>query len=737
MLARLPKSHVDAVSLWKRAVAVKPDDARGWLATGDALTTDAPAARDAYQHAVALAVTPKDKRFALTKLIGAARTAGDHKTVDASYEALIALSPKNGLLWLDRGAAQLAAKQPAAALVSFATAEGLLRADPERKLTSIMNQGDAANALGKPDDAIAQYERALDAAPSGYFLAAELVTRIVDTDRRRKQVGSAIARLEKRWPERRRHHFEWAMLGDLYKETGDTTKAIDAYRHAVKAAPTEVVTQRKLIALLDQHEPEGALAQHEAAARVAPGDSDLQLELAKRYHPTKPDKALATLAALSKRQKYNVNVRTAIAALYEQWNDLPRAIFEYEGIVAAEPREVDHAIVLGDAYWRAGRQAEAFVAWQRLDAIGTPQSVFRHGEVLALHESWAPAVEAYTRALALDSANADAWYGRARAQDSLGQYVAAIDDARHAVALTANASQLDGLRNRAMLVRTLGHLHKQGTHGMLADNLVRWRFAFDHGDAAAGYLLAAHHSRIGSHQLHAVLVQLHALVPEDDSLSIALSRSYVNRREFERARKTLEAVAVRSPARAEEIAKLVARVDEDRERAERDIRWEEEGRSGGHAPGVRPDIVGRARRVGVMFEVGSDVHNTSSALLGLGAYRTWRLARGTAIVGRFDWTQRDDDMEEVNAVALGGAVTTRVLDLRKLEVAAGLGIRGELRFGSDAVESSWSRAGLAADVTLETFPRALPAKLGLRFLQNLTDSTKGSALLVELGFEVR
>ena len=44
---------------------------------------------------------------------------------------------------------------------------------------------------------------------------------------------------------------------------------------------------------------------------------------------------------------------------------------------------------------------------------------------------------------------------------------------------------------------------------------------------------------------------------------------------------------------------------------------------------------------------------------------------------------------------------------------------------------------LAADVTLEMLPRALPATLGVRFHHNLTDASRSSALLLELGFEVR
>ncbi len=230
VLARLPRTgstevRAESVSWWKRAVAAKPDDARAWLALGDAVTSDAAAARDAYQHAVTHAADSKLERTALTKLIGVAR---DPRIVDEAYAQLIALAPKDGLLWLERGNAQLAAKHHAAAKDSFATAEGLFRTDPERRLTAMVNQGIALDGLGRPDDAIAQYERALEKVPSGYFLRDEIVTRIVDIERKRKQLGAAIERFEKRWPERARGYFEWTLLGDLYKETADEERAIAA-----------------------------------------------------------------------------------------------------------------------------------------------------------------------------------------------------------------------------------------------------------------------------------------------------------------------------------------------------------------------------------------------------------------------------------------------------------------------------------------------------------------------------
>jgi predicted Zn-dependent protease len=734
VLARLPRpSRAESLALWKRVVAAKPDDALGWLAAGDAAAGEPAAARDAFQRAVKLLSAPRQKQLALTKLVRAARLANDGATVDGAFAELIALSPNDGQLWLDRGDAQLDAKRYADAKTSYDNAQALLRTDPPRQLTAMTKQGMALDALGKPDDAIAQYEHTLEKVPSGYYLGEELVTRIIDIERRRKRLGAAITRFETRWPAKRRGYFEWLTLGDLYSETGDQNRAIDAYKQAVARAPTEVVTQRKLIALLEKVRPAEALAQHEAAARVAPGDADLQIELAKRYHDTQPKQALATLAAVGRLLDQNVNVHITLAGLYEQWNEQALALGEYETIAKIEPKEPSHAVVLGEAYWRAGQEDKAKAAWKRLAKINTTQALLAYGDTLAAHEMWEEAKAAYSTSIALDVANVNAWYGRARVLDSTSKFSDAIEDARRAVALTGLATYDAGLRNRQVFARILGHAYAQGDHTTLEMAVARWRFAFDHGDSAAGYMLLAHHERLGDRMEHELLEQLHRRVPADDSLAIALSYSYVKRREFRRARDELDGILRRSPKRAEEIGKLIAQLEEQRARAELDIRWDAEGQP--RRP-HHPDLAGRDNRFGFRFALGSDIHAASGALIGLGVYHHARLARGTTFVTRFEWTQRDNQMAEINAIALAGGVTTRILDARKFEVALGVAPRFELRFPSTE-SSAWKRAGICGDATLEVQPRGLPAVIGLRFDQSLTDSPRSSSLILELGFEVR
>lgn len=735
VLARMPRSDRTAtLALWERALAANPADARGWLALGK-LSHDAKVARGAFQHAVELAGNPRDKRTALVELIGAARSASDHATVDRAYGELIALSPKDGQLWLDRGDAQLAAGTPAAALDSFTAAIPLLAIDPERRLTAMTSKGVALERLGRVADALAQWELALDNTPRTSYVRRDIVTRIVAAERARDRVVEAIARLDRRWPEAQRGYYEWDLLGDLLLETHQDERALAAFRKAIKRAPTEIETQRKLIKLLDQLDPPAALAQHVVAARIAPGDANLQLDLARRYHDKEHDdaQAYAVIERLIRRHARSPGVRQAIGELFEQWNDRPRALLEYEAVANLEPDEPDHAITLGDMYWSDGRESKALAAWLRLASIKTVATQLRLGEIMTMRAQWFEAKAAYTRALELSPVSAEAWRGRARANAELDEPGKAIEDARRAVALIGVASTEHGQRMRFELVRALGR--STGPRHELRDQVARWRFAFAHGDNAAGYLLIAHHTRIQSHEEHAILVELYRRVPTDDSLGLAVARSYSRRKEFDRARAEYVKIAARNPKRADDIKYLLDQVDEDRARALEEKFLEEEGFLDRSPP---KNLVDRRVKVGFRFGVGTDVHGTSGALLELSLFGTRRVGPGAAMQWRLGWMQRDDDGHEVDSLVIAGAYTHRLLSLRRYEVAAGAGLRLEARYGSDtAMPGTSSRGALDGDLLVELLPRSLPATLGVRLQQSLTDEVRGSAILFELGFEVR
>ena len=87
-----------------------------------------------------------------------------------------------------------------------------------------------------------------------------------------------VAKLETWWPESGRGYFEWSTLALVYLDATEDERRSSPIDVRIAIAPTEVTTQRALIALLDKLRPDEALAQHQRAARLAPSDVNLQLE---------------------------------------------------------------------------------------------------------------------------------------------------------------------------------------------------------------------------------------------------------------------------------------------------------------------------------------------------------------------------------------------------------------------------------------------------------------------------
>src|SRR5207244_2209218 len=133
----------------------------------------------------------------------------DIDAANAYFKQFLDLDPKNAQLWIERGDAMLAAGRREIALDSYSAAEKLLTVDPGKRMEVISRRGQALEGMGKDDEAIAEYRRAIKLAPKGYYLETELTGRIVDIYRRKQALGQLLAQYEKEWPEGTRGHFEW------------------------------------------------------------------------------------------------------------------------------------------------------------------------------------------------------------------------------------------------------------------------------------------------------------------------------------------------------------------------------------------------------------------------------------------------------------------------------------------------------------------------------------------------
>ena len=257
----------------------------------------------------------------------------------------------------------LAAGKRDVALESYTRRREAARLAIRRKRVEVVaRRGQALEGMGKDDEAVVEYRRAIKLAPKGYYLEVELTGRIIDIYRRKQALPQLLAQYEKEWPEGARGHFEWDTLGKLYEETGAQDKAIAALKKAVAKAAWELETQRRLIQLLENSgRDDEALAQYEAVVRAAPGEARFQLELAERYWRRGQEKK-----ALEALERLRGPVSAATPACSSRSRISTRAGAKRtsrspstSGSRSSSPTIPAHLVTLGEQYWQKGDKTKA------------------------------------------------------------------------------------------------------------------------------------------------------------------------------------------------------------------------------------------------------------------------------------------------------------------------------------------------------------------------------------------
>jgi len=557
-----------ALANWTRAVTIKDTDAATWIAIGEVHKAGGKNqdARAAYDKALTHSTTKAQKKKALRALADLALATGDNDGANAYFKQFLELEPKNAQLWIERGDAMLAAGKREVALESYAQAEKLLGGDPSRRVDVVARRGQAFEGMGKDEQAVAEYRRAIKMAPKGYYLEVELTNRIIDIYRKKQGLPGLLALYEKEWPESRRGHFEWSTLGKLYEETGAQDKAIHALKKAVSRAPTELDTQRRLITLLENSgRDDEALAQYEAVVRAAPGEARFQLELADRYQRRGQDKkALDALSRLITRFPNDPGVLGAVADLYQRWGKEDLAIAQYKRLADLEPDDPSHLVTLGEQYWQKQDQRRALETWKRLATTGKASGYAKLGEVLNEHGKYEEALGHYTKAISMDPKNPEFYKGRASVWESKKDQARALEDLDKVLSLLGHKAT-DRMARREIRRRYVNIVARFGAREQQFKK--KWIDGFADGNGNGpnateyGYFLAEYWSKNGKQtkgQPERVLEQLHKRVPDDQELTLELVKQYRLVRKFDPAIVLLLELAKQVPSREAEVYNTIA-----------------------------------------------------------------------------------------------------------------------------------------------------------------------------------
>ncbi|MEO8705497.1 MAG: tetratricopeptide repeat protein [Kofleriaceae bacterium] len=715
-----------ALAAWRKAVALRGDDARTWLLIGELARAagKVPGARAAYTAAFERAATPAVAIVALGALADIANARGDVTGIDEYTGWICTLDPRNARVWLARGDMMLAAGKPEIALASYTAAEKRFAGDPVRRVEMIVRRGGALVKLGRNDDAVLEYKRAIALSPT---LEPELVPLIVDVYRTKRALVDLLAHYERTW---RTSHtlFHLTTLAELYAETGAREQAIDTLRLAVAGAPWELSAQRTLIKLLEASgRKREAIDRLERIAREFPREPTFQLELAQRYWPSRDEAALATLARLESRKPSDTGVLVAIADLYTGWRRRDLAIAQYEKVVKTEP---EYLVTIGEQYAALGDVHGIVGVSRRIAKKHDVKLLAKISHVMLDHAMWEDARSSFSEAIGFDDRDPALWTGRAAANEGLELWELAAADATQALALTGTDRRArHGARH--LVVRPVT---RAATRERYID---RWRLEFAEDDLDAGYLLAEYlslracHSDpdfiedCNPHELQSTLEQLVERVPDDPELRSDLARAYRANNELEKAIETLATLAPMVPHRSREIDTRIAEL-----RAQIERRMPVDDYMPRYSFQQRGDVAYAATRVGLRVGVGAGLAGGVDHAVVVGAYTTFRLEPRIGFTTRVDYVQRTLGESSIDVLAASGGLTTMLGKTRRAVLELTGGLRGEVRFAGDHT------AGLAGDLGLDLIGRRQPYGIGVRLERQLVAGT-GTTGLIELGIELR
>lgn len=555
----------EAIALYEKAAAARPKSAlvHGALGKLHREGGDLPRARASYDAALAAATKPAQKKEILRALADLALAQDDVDAAKGYYEAYLALDPKDVRTRIELGDALARSGRHEQAIETFEAAEKRLRTDPAQRVEVIARIGATRAAAGDEEGAVRAYRRAIELSGRGYYLRRELTERIVEIHRQRQDLGALLTQYEKEWPAGRRGHFEWDVLARLYEETGQAEKAIEAYRHAVKKAPHELDTQRRLITLLENSGREAeAVRQYEAVSRVAPGEPRFQLELARRYWKAGDEaKALALARKIERHFAADPGVHATLAELYARWGKEDAALAAHERLARIEPDEPRHLVNLGEQYFQRDQKRKARQIWKRILRVKSAENHARLGQVYAEHDMLDDALTMYDQAIALEPKQAEHYKGRGAVYERQRRWPEAIADWDQVLALTPDKAAREAERREAR--RRVVHLLERAGGSALSERVQRWQSAFDADppDLNAGYyLVEAHLRKDRSAEARAVLEGILALRPGDTSAMHQLVKVYRAERDYDQAIALLEKLAELSPGRERDYFNQIAEI---------------------------------------------------------------------------------------------------------------------------------------------------------------------------------
>ncbi|HEY2902893.1 MAG TPA: hypothetical protein VGL59_20085, partial [Polyangia bacterium] len=377
-----------AIAWFTRATTLRPDQAAPLAGRARALQAsgDHPAALASFEAALRLTSQAMERRpilQAILPLLGP--VAAIEREVSVRRE-LCQLAPRDQAAADALAAALARAGHPAEAAELLAQQIHDGRGD---RFDLGLRLAELREASGD-DDAAAGVLAELRGVPTA---ASErrrtLWTRTVDVERRRGRLPQLAATLA-----HAPGAIEWDVLSHVRDELGDPEGALTAARRASALSARDLDVRRWTASLLDRMgQPDAAIVEYEALARLAPRDVRFAVEIIeRRFRRGQTAQAQQAFDRSLVRFGNDPAALSELAQLGAHWADDQRAIAAWLRLRHIVPDDEAAIVGLGEMYFERGKKESALRTWRELlrptaaRKLSKGDAHLRLGDVLMDHD---------------------------------------------------------------------------------------------------------------------------------------------------------------------------------------------------------------------------------------------------------------------------------------------------------------------------------------------------------------
>lgn len=361
--------QADAMTAYREAVAVEPDDARARAALGmayvDAGQPDR--ARAALERALELQDSDRERRELLRRLSDLAIAGERPGEAVAWFQRLVAERPKDGDLQVEYAELLIRARRFGAAVKAYEHALEQVGRNGKKRAVLLRDLGSLHRRLHDPVAAADHYRRALRLVARGNWMRRELLTRLVDVHREMNRLPEIYEELEREWG--RPDYTQSMQLASLADEVGLSAEATRWLQRAARLDRRALEPRTQLIARLEMGgDHDRVRAIYDEILRIRPDDVIHRMELAEwvYFRREKPKRAMEMLRQAEERWKGDPDALVEIARTWNRFGVAAEALRLHRAIAEVEPLHVHNLEAWGELQAKLGDVEEAKSIWGRL-----------------------------------------------------------------------------------------------------------------------------------------------------------------------------------------------------------------------------------------------------------------------------------------------------------------------------------------------------------------------------------